>query len=61
MPVPQTSRPTPQRKPQQGQRAFKAWENNFQYNKQNRDRQTRWLQDKVLNVKQKGVEVYRTK
>ena len=40
---------------------FDALDNNFQYNARNRAQQLQWLQSEVLNKKQQGVEVYRTK
>jgi hypothetical protein len=49
------------RVPAQTNKTFKAWDNNLQFNGQNRVRQVEWLQRKVLENKQKGVEVYRTK
>ena len=54
----------PARKPQAPRRKaldFKAWGNNLQYNDRNRAKQIQWLQREVMNKKQKGVEVYRTK
>jgi hypothetical protein len=47
--------------PAQTNKTFKAWDNNLQFNGQNRVCQVEWLQRKVLENKQKGVEVYRTK
>ncbi|MEQ1633078.1 MAG: hypothetical protein ABL997_11945, partial [Planctomycetota bacterium] len=48
--------------PQQaGAQSFDALDNNFNFNASNRGNQVLWLQNEVLNKKQKGVEVYRTK
>lgn len=47
--------------PQDETRKFDAFGNNLNFNASNRGNQVLWLQNEVMNKKQKGVEVYRTK
>ena len=60
-PPPARQRRAPNKPDEQRGRGFDAWENNYRANGINRSRQIEWLQNKVLNNDQKGVEVYRTK
>jgi tetratricopeptide (TPR) repeat protein len=50
-----------QQSQQDGAQRFDALDNNFKANVGNRGSQVQWLQKEVMNKKQKGVEVFRTK
>lgn len=55
-----TKAPAPKQQRKSKGKQFKGWNNNVNYNMDNRMKQVRWL-EQVMNKQQDGVEVYRTK